>query len=324
MAIWRFSLYNGRVKLNLLRCLVAVCENELQVSKAARELQLLQPSVSKSLMDLEKELGQPLFIRRGRRFVGMTPLCRETLAEAREVLRRCDNIAALGKRHGKEHSDIKIGTTHLQARYILPAVVPQWLREFPEANIQIMQGVPANLVQMLENSQVDVVICTEAMEHHPALEAIDAYKWNRSVILPPGHALARGNITLKKLAAEPLVTYVHGFTGRAVFDRAFREAGLAPKVTVAAADSDIIKTYVRAGTGVGVIAAICYDAVADCDLKRVTVAHLFPDMQVRLAFHRRKIITESMRRFMDIFCHHTATLQSALGAKAVRGASKLR
>ena len=302
------------MKIKLLRCLVAMGDNQMNVSAAARELRILQPSMSKNLMDLEKEIGT-LFVRRGRRFVDMTPLGREVLTEARDILLKCDNIAALRRRHDKGSGDIRIGTTHLQARYVLPAAVRQYLDEFADANIQIFQNTPKNLAQMLENNLVDMVICTEALENHPRLDSADAYCWNRSIIMPPKHALARAKpLTLKKLAAHPLITYVHGFTGRTSFDATFRRAGLAFHVAVAAADSDVIKTYVRMGAGIGVIATVSYQPKEDADLVCRSAAHLFPDMRVRMAYLREKNITVGMRRLMEIFCRHTTTMK--LGASA--------
>ncbi len=316
-------VYNGgvktcAVKINVLRCLAAMDDNEMNVSAAARELRMLQPSVSKNLTDLEKEMG-PLFVRRGRRFCGMTPLGREMLAEARDILLKCDNIAALKRRYGAGGGDLRIGTTHLQARYILPAVVRRYLRQYPEANIQIFQNAPANLVAMLENNLVDVVICTEELENHPRFDSAEAYRWNRALLAPRGHPLAAEKTpTLKKLSSQPLVTYVRGFTGRAAFDAVFRRAGLSPRVSVAAADSDVVKTYVRAGAGVGVVAAVSYDPREDRDLICVSVAHLFPDMRVRMAYLRDKLVTGAMRKFMTLFRRHTAEMRVTLGAKKTR------
>ena len=305
----------GGMKLNLLRCLVAVCDGGLRVSAAAAELGMMQPSVSKNLMDLEKRLGAPLFVRRGKRLTGMTPLCAAVVAEARDILLKCDNIAALGRRHVGDTGDIRIGTTHLQARHLLPEALRQYRREFSSANIQIFQGAPSDLVKMLEKNQADLVICTEVLEHHPQLCVEDAYVWNRCAAMPPSHPLAKKKLTLKSLAAHPLITYTPGFTGRSATDLAFRKAGVAADVAVAAADSDVIKTYVRAGLGVGIIAAIACEPRRGGDLLFRSAAHLFPDMRVRMAHHRNKMAGDSMRRFMGLFRRCAAAKKAALGAK---------
>lgn len=288
-------------------------DNDLSVSAAARELRVLQPSVSKNLMDLEKFAG-PLFVRRGRRFVEMTSLGREMLAEARDILLKCDNIDALKRRHAAGGGDIRIGTTHLQARYVMPGAVREYLRQYPRANIQIQQDSPANLVQMLEHNLADIAVCTESLDH-PRLDCAEAYRWNRVVLAPRGHPVAGKPLTLKRIAAHPLVTYVRGFTGRAVCDGVFRRAGLAVNIPVAAADSDVVKTYVRAGVGIGIVAAVSYDPREDRDLECVSAAHLFPDMRVQMAYLRDKLVTPAMRRFMLIFRRRTAAMRKNLGAK---------
>lgn len=305
------------MKLSMLRCLVAVCDNDLNVTDAARELDTLQPSVSKKLMELEEEMGHPLFVRRGKRFIGVTPLCRELLSEAREILLKCDNIAALGKTHrgSMTRGDMRIGTTHTQARYILPAVLQKFRDDYPDSHIQLFQGSPINLVRMLENNQVDMVICTEEIDDNPSLFSVEAYHWNRCLVMLPGHVLAdEKDISLEQLAEYPIVTYVHGFTGRQAFDTVFRKVGMFPNVVVAAVDSDIIKTYVREGIGVGIVASISCQEAADSDLVHCSVAHLFPDMRVRVAHHREKIVTEAMQRFISIFQGHTSKLVAKLGA----------
>ena len=304
------------MKINLLKCLVAMGDNKMQVSAAARELRMLQPSVSKNLMELEQTMG-PLFVRRGRRFVGLTPMGREALSEARGILLKCENLNSLCRRHSVGGGDIRIGATHLQARYILPEVVQNYLAEFSGANIQIFQSSPANLANMLESNHIDLMICTESMDHHPRLHSIDAYWWNRCAIMLPSHPLAstKSNIPLKKLANWPLITYVRGFTGREAFDSAFRRAGIKTNVTVAAADSDVIKTYVRMGTGIGVIAAISYEPDVDKDLTRCFFPHnSFPDMCTRIAHLRDKMLTDGMERFINIFCDYTEKLKARLGA----------
>ena len=168
---------------------------------------------------------------------------------------------------------------------------------------------------MLEHNLVDVVVCTEIPADHPLIDSAAAYRWNRAVIAPSGHPLTEKRLTLKRIADYPVITYVHGFTGRAAFDSAFRGARLAVNVPISAADSDVVKTYVRAGVGIGVIAAVSYDPQQDGDMKCVSAAHLFPDMCVQMAYLRDKIITPAMRHFMDIFRAHTASVKQKLGAK---------
>ena len=317
-AFWRFRrfrVYNKKMKLSLLRCLVAMGDNDLSVSAAARELRIAQPSASKMLASLEDQTGE-LFVRRRRRFTALTPLGREVLAEARGILLKCANIEAMQRRHRNVGGDLRIGTTHLQARYVLPEVVRQYMSEFAGANIQIFQNTPSALAGMLEQNQADVAVCTESLEGNAHLESSDVYTWNRIAIMRRGHPLENaGQLTLKKLAAYPVITYVPGFTGRASFDEAFRRLKIPVNVSVAAADSDVIKTYVRAGSGVGVVAAISYIPEEDGDLARIPAAHLFPNMRTRIGYARGKFITEDMRRFTDILRRHAGKIKDRLGAK---------
>ena len=294
-----------------LRSLVAVCENDLNVSAAAKKLHTAQPAISKHLARLEEHVGQPVFARRGKRFLDLTPVGREVLSQARDILLKMDNIAALGAdRGGQPRGDLRIGTTHTQARYILPPVVGDFVRECPKVSLQIWQGAPADLVRRMENNEADLVICTENLQEHPGLVALPALRWNRRLIAPKKHPLARSRPpTLERLAKYPIVTYVSGFTGRKVFDETFRRAGIVPNVVVSAADADVVKTYVRLGVGVGVVADLACDPKADADLVAVPLGKLFPEMTVRLAHRREKHVTRAMRSFMDIFREHAARLE---------------
>lgn len=295
----KFSVMNIR----LLRSFIAVCESDLSVSAAAKRLFSAQPAISKHIARLEEHVGQPLFLRRGKRFLEITPIGLDVLKEARGVLLRLDNISALGVDHGDQPKGaLRVGTTHTQARYILPPVVGAFTRECPNVSLQIWQGAPAELVRRMENNLADLVICTENLQDNAALVSFPMFRWNRCVIAPKNHPVVRApGVTLERLARHPIVTYVHGFTGRGAFDETFRRAGLAPNVVVSAADADVVKTYVRLGVGVGVIADIAFDPEEDGDLAVVNLGKLFPDMTTRLAHRREKHVTRAMRRFMDFF-----------------------
>ena len=293
-----------KLKLSLLRALLAVCDSNFNVSKAARMESATQPSISRKVLELEFAVGQPLFIRRGRRFVELTALGREVLNEARSVLMKCDNIMRLGETHrrGKPGGDLRVATTHTQARYVLPKVVRAFRESYPGIGLHILQGSPAQLVRQLEDNLADLAICTEALEHNPSLRVVDSYYWNRVLLVQPDHALAKARkLTMQLLAAHPLITYVHGFTGRGSFDEAFARAGVQPRVMMSAADADVIKAYVRLGMGAGVVAVMAYDHKDDADLTMRPLDDLFPQMRVRIAYHREKFVSEAMGFFIDLF-----------------------
>ena len=307
------------INLRQLRSFIAVCESDLGVSAAAKRLHAAQPAVSKHIARMEQYVGHPLFTRRGKRLVSITPVGRDVLDQARDVLLKLDNISALGADHGDEpRGDLRVGTTHTQARYVLPPVVEVFARECPRVSLQIWQGAPADLVRRLESNEADLVICTENLEDNPSLVSFPMFRWNRCLIAPRRHPLARTRSpTLRQLAAHPIVTYVPGFTGRGVFDETFRRAGVVPNVVVSAADADVVKTYVRLGVGVGIVADIACDAKADADLSVTHLGGLFPEMITRLAHRREKHVTRAMRRFMDFFREQAGKKRKA--AKGPRG-----
>lgn len=290
------------ITLSQLRTLVAICDNDLNVTAAAQQLRTSQPAVSKQLSTLEQALGAPLFYRNGKRFQYETVHCREILPLAREVLLKCDNLLALSQPQDDLSGTLQIGTTHTQARYVLPRVLAAFRREYPKVAVEIRQGAPAELVRQLSSNQLDFVLCTEALETNANFRTMVSFSWNRCLLLPPAHPLTKTRtLSLKALAKHPMVTYTPGFTGRSAFDAVFAAAGLTPQVSVAATDADVIKTYVRLNFGIGIVAEMAYDEEKDKDLLMRPLGHLFPAMQVRLAYQREKFLTAGMQRFIEIF-----------------------
>lgn len=298
-----------------LRILVAICDHDLNISAAAETLGIAQPSVSKRLAVLEQIIGEPLFVRNGKRLQYETDLCRQIVSQARNILLKCDDLRLMGAAAaGKTVAgSLAVGTTHTQARYILPPVIAEFRRDYANIAIEMMQGSPTDLVRLLASNRLDMVVCTESLAQNPALKTMHAYSWNRSLIVPHNHALAVAKkITLQQLTRHPIITYSHGFTGRRAFEETFTQAGLQPKIMVSAADADVIKTYVRLGLGVGVVGEMAYDAKADKDLTCHSLAHLFPTMQVYLAYQKEKFITAGMQRFIELFRRHSRELASRM------------
>lgn len=300
--------------LSQLRTLIAIYDNELNVTAAAQEMDVAQPSVSKKLSALETLIGSPLFYRNGKRFQYETDLCRELVPLVREILLKCDNLKSLAGH--LDSADISgrlvIGTTHTQARYVLPQVLNAFRQDYPNVVISIRQGAPADLVRLLSSNHLDCVICTEALENNRNFSTITSFRWNRCLLLPARHPLATQRpLTLAALAGYPIVTYTSGFTGRSAFDQAFTDAGLSPRVMVSATDADVIKTYVRLGFGIGIVAQMAYEKEKDRDLTMRPLNGLFPEMKVRLAYQREKFISPCMQRFIELFTEHSKTLLPA-------------
>lgn len=289
--------------LRQIRSLVALVEHGFSVSRAAEHLHLVQPAVSQHLRSLEEALGTPLFQRHGKRLVGLTEAGHTVLQHARGMLEEAASIVAVGRDHVEEARGVlRIGTTHTQARYMLPPVMGLFCAVYPEVEVQIHQGTPADLVEMALADRVDLAICTEAIGEHPGLLTFPSYRWNRCLIAPCGHpVLARSPISLGVLCEYPMITYVAGFTGRTSLSQTFAKVGLHPKVVLSAADADVIKTYVRAGMGIGIIADLAFQPELDGDLQRRDLSHLFPWEVTRIAYPKNKYVRRFQQRFIDLF-----------------------
>lgn len=286
-----------------LRSFIAICENDFSATAAAAQTGDAQSSLSKRVHAIEKEIGAPLFARRGRRYLGLTPAGEAALRVAREIMLKQENLRSIGAAYAGDaaRGALRVGATHLQARYLLPPIVSSFRRDYPNVALRIVQGAPARLARMTLDNAVDVAICTEELDDHaPPLRIDFLYSWSRALIAPPSHPLAKKpEITLADLCSHPLVTYGRGFTGRAAFDAVLREAKLRPAVVVSASDTDVVKTYVRLGVGAGVISEIACEA-SDAPLAHRSLSHLFPPMRAKIARRADKFLTAGGKRFVAL------------------------
>ena len=303
------------MELRQLRSLITLVEAHFSVSRTAERLHLVQSAVTQHLKQLEAEVGAPLFERQGKRLTGLTALGAEVARYAGEALRQTSNIIAAGRDHTEEARGVlRLGATHTQARYVLPPVIRRFAQTYPDVELQIHQGTPGQLVDLVLGDRVDLAICTEALGDEAGLRAIPCYRWNRGLIAPRGHPLLDLEpLTLSSLCEHPIVTYVFGFTGRGGFSEAFARAGLRPKVVLSAADTDVIKTYVRAGLGVGIIAAMAYQAQDDADLGLRDLSALFPWEVTKIAHARDKHLRGFHQHFIALFKAETSDRPSAHG-----------
>jgi LysR family cys regulon transcriptional activator len=298
------------MELRQLRSLVALAECDFNVTRAAARLHLVQPAVSQHLRQLEDELGARLIHRRGRRLMGLTDIGERVLVHARSTLAGAADILAIGRdQRGGDSGTLRIATTHTQARYVLPAILRAFRAAHPSVEVEIHQGTPRDLPEMLRRDQADLAVCTEAIGNQPDLEALPCYRWNRCLVAPAGHPMLEARpITLELLACHPLVTYVAGFTGRTRFSHAFAREGLAPRIVISAADADVIKTYVREGLGIGIIADLAYDRDVDGDLGVRALTHLFPAETTRIARRHDKYLRGFHRDFVELFQRQSAAV----------------
>ncbi len=294
------------MKLQQLRYLTAIVRNNLNISAAAESLYTSQPGISKQLRMLEEELGVELFSRNGKHLTEMTPVGRQIIARVDIILREVNNIQILAEEYRDDRrGSLSIATTHTQARYALPPIIKLFRERYPAVALQIHQGSPAQIAEMVQSGEVDFAIATESLELFDDLVMMPCYVWQRCVLVPCNHPLTKlDQLTLQDIARYPLVTYVFGFTGRSQLDEAFRGMQLKPVVAFTATDADVIKTYVRLGMGVGIIARMAYDPKQDQDLVRLDASHLFAASITRIGFRRGMFLRCYMYDFIELFAPH--------------------
>ena len=294
------------MKLQQLRYIWEVARHDLNVSATAQSLYTSQPGISKQIRLLEDELGVEVFARSGKHLTRVTPAGEKILEVAGDILRKVESI----KQVAQEFSDEKMGsldvaTTHTQARYALPETINGFMQSYPDVSLHMHQGTPMQIAEMAADGTVDFCIATEAMSHFNDLIMMPCYRWNRSVVVPKDHPLAQvSRLTLKDIADYPIVTYVFGFTGRSKLDDAFIREGLDPRVVFTAVDSDVIKTYVRLGLGIGIIATMAFDEAADHGLVCLDASHLFEASYTKIGFRKGTFLRGYMYDFIQKFAPH--------------------
>jgi LysR family transcriptional regulator, cys regulon transcriptional activator len=294
------------MKLQQLRYIWEVAHHELNVSVTAQSLYTSQPGISKQIRLLEDELGVEIFSRSGKHLTRITPAGEKVLKIAGEILDKVESIKQLTQEYSSpDRGSLSIATTHTQARYALPAVIEKFIARYPDVSLHMHQGTPAQISQAASEGEVDFAIATEALELFHNLLMMPCYRWNRCILVPREHPLASvEKLVLEEVAEYPIVTYVFGFTGRSKLDEAFRAKELAPKVVFTATDADVIKTYVRLGLGIGIVARMAYDPEHDSDLVALEAKHLFKSSVTSIGFRRGTYLRGFMYDFIQRFAPH--------------------
>lgn len=315
------------MKLQQLRYIWEVARNNLNVSATAESLYTSQPGVSKQIRILEDELGVQIFQRSGKHLTEITAAGKSILKVAGEILDRTENIRQIAQEFSDpRRGSLSIATTHTQARYKLPPVIREFIDRYPNVALHMHQGTPIQISELASKGTVDFAIATEALEHFDNLVMMPCYRWNRSVIVPQGHPLTRERpLTLAAIAQYPLVTYVFGFTGRSQLDNAFSAASLKPQVVFTATDADVIKTYVRLGLGVGIVASMAYDPKLDSGLQALSADHLFEPSTTKIGFRRGTFLRGYMFDFIQLFAPHLRrdVVEKALAAHSHEALERL-
>jgi len=291
------------MNIQQLRYLHEIARRRLNVSAAAAALYTSQPGVSRQVRLLEEELGITVFERSGKRLTGITEPGRQVLAIVARILEDVGNLKRVGEDYAGEASGtLDVATTHTQARYVLPPVVKRFMERYPRVRLRLHQGNPQQVADWVGDGTADIGIATESLEGQPGLVTLPCYQWSHLVVVPRGHPLLeRKGITLAMLAEWPLITYDPTFTGRTKIDRAFERAGVAPNIVLTAVDSDVIKTYVELGLGIGIIAEMAFDPARDTALATLAAGHLFSSNTTRLAIRRTAWLRRFDFAFIELF-----------------------
>ncbi|MFZ5593544.1 MAG: CysB family HTH-type transcriptional regulator [Pseudomonadota bacterium] len=285
-----------------LRIIRETARRNFNLTDVANALFTSQSGVSKHIKDLEDELGVELFVRRGKRLLGLTEPGKEVLGVAERILMDAKNIHSLaGQFSNKDQGNLCIATTHTQARYVLPPIIGKFKQAFPRVHLMLHQGSPGEIMAMLRSGEADIAIASEALDQVPELAAFPFYTWHHAVIVPERHPLCdRGSLTLDAIAGFPVITYHEGFTGRNKIDATFARHGLSPDIVMSALDADVIKTYVELGMGIGIIASMAYNPVRDHDLRLLDCSHLFEANTAWLAIRRGHYLRGFSYRFIEL------------------------
>lgn len=289
-----------------LQYAVAIARHGLSVTQAASALGTSQPAISRALKALERELGFDLFVREGRAFSRVTPQGTKVLEYASRALAEIDSLRAVAADLNQDSRGVlSIATTHTQARYVLPPVVQGFREKYPEVELHLHQGTSEQIAEMVSADRVQLAIATGSDALFPGLVLLPVYRWTRKVIVPKGHPLAKvTKLTIKELAAYPLISYVFSFTGASSLNTVFAREGLVPRLALTARDSDVIKTYVRLGLGVGIVASVAIEPHNDTDLAVIDAANLFPIHTTWVGFRRGTLLRNFAYDFMQLFGPH--------------------
>ncbi len=284
-----------------LRIVRETVRQDFNLTTVANALFTSQPGVSKHIKDLEDELGVEIFVRRGKRLLGLTEPGKELLAVVERILLDAQNVRSIADQFSsRETGNLVIATTHTQARYTLPGVIKRFKAEYPKVHLVLHQGSPREIAELLSAGEVDIAIATEGLGSVPEVVTFPCYSWHHALIVPQGHPLTQvAEPTLAAIAEYPIVTYHEGFTGRANIDRSFAEAGVVPDIVLSAIDADVIKTYVDIGLGIGIVASMAYHPERDANLVRLDLPGLFGENTTRLALRRGVYLRSYAYAFID-------------------------
>lgn len=293
--------------LQQLRYLVEIARQGLNMTDTAERLHTSQPGVSTQIRMLEDELGVQVLVRNGKRIVGISPPGQQILQIAERILRDAHSLKGVADEFANQQcGSLTIATTHTQARYALPPVIRRFVQQYPQVKLSLKQGSPQHICELVLAGEADLAIATEGIGEFAELAMLPCYDWNRSVVVPEGHPLLAADqpISLQDIGAWPIITYDFAFAGRSRINQAFEAAGIEPNVVLTAIDTDVIKTYVGLGLGIGIIASMAFEPERDSGLRAIDAQHLFAPSTTRIGLRKDAYLRGFVFDFIELFAPH--------------------
>ncbi len=291
------------MNLHQFRFVREAVRQNFNLTAAAKSLFTSQPGVSKAIIELEDELGVEIFRRHGKRIRSLTEPGKRILSSIERILDEVETLKRVGKDFAsQDQGNFVIATTHTQARYALPKVLTEFTKRFPKVRVSIQQGSPGQIAELLIHDRADIAIATEGIANTPGVLALPGYQWQHVIMVPLSHPLLnQTNVTLEEIGKYPIITYDKAFAGRSKIDAAFAQRGITPDIILEAIDADVIKTYVEAGMGIGIVAGHAYDPDRDRNLKVINVGHLFGNNVSHIGVKQGAYLRSFVYTFIELF-----------------------
>ena len=288
------------MKLQQLKYLIATVDNGLNITAASEALFTSQPGVSKQIKLLEEELSLQLFVRKGKSLASLTDAGERVVERARRMLAEADQIKQLSSElAGQKKGELTIATTATQARYVLPDMLGSFQGRYPDIALRMHQGTSTQIADEVLGHEADFAIASGESSLFEDLITVPIYSWERTIIVPRDHELAlMKEPGLADFARFPIISYTNSFSEESSLAQAFEEAGVQPNVVFTAQDPDTIKTYVRKGMGIGIIACMAFDRERDDDLVAISATGLFSTQTTWVGFRKDRFLRDYMYDFL--------------------------
>jgi LysR family cys regulon transcriptional activator len=307
------------MKLQQLKYLLAIVDNGLNITAAADRLYTSQPGVSKQLRLLEEELGLQLFARKGKSLNRITRAGDQVVKRARLIMEEVDQIRSLASDfYHEEEGTLTIAATNTQVRYVLPEILRELRQQYPKVRLNLHQGTADQIADMMSGNDIDFAIVSGNEGRFGDLLRLPGYHWDRVILVPNGHELTKldRQITLRDLARYPLVSYIFSFEGDQSLRSTFASEGLEPNVVFTARDSDVIKTYVKMGLGIGIVAGMAYEPGDQSCLTAIPVNGVFPRSTTWIGLRKNTMLRCYMAGFLRLFAPHLSDDQIERATRA--------